>query len=174
MIIMNETITFNKEKFKETIQYIVNEVGHKSNVGRVVLFKILYFSDFNYYELYEESLTGERYIRNKMGPTPNDFNLAIIELENEGKIKESCETVINYRKFTYTSLVTPELKLLSKKELDVIDEVIKKISVMNSTEASAYSHGDLPWRVAKPSEEIDYEYVFYRSPEYSVRVYDDL
>ena len=168
---MNENIKFNKEKFKETIHYIVDKVGHKSNVDRVVLFKMLYFSDFNYYELYEESLTGEKYTRKKRNPTPNDFNLAINELEKENKIKESSEKVINYPKFTYASLTTPELKTLSNKELNVIDNVIKKISVMNSTEASAYSHGDLPWRVAKPFEELDYEYVFYRSPEYSVRDY---
>ena len=168
---MNENIKFNKDKFKETIHYIVDKVGHKSNVGRVVLFKMLYFSDFNYYELYEESLTGEKYTRKKGGPTPNDFNLAINELEKENKIKESSEKAINYPKFTYTSLTAPELKTLSNKELNVIDNVIKKISVMNSTEASAYSHGDLPWRVAKPFEELDYEYVFYRSPEYSVRDY---
>lgn len=170
----NETITFNKEKFKETIHYIINNVGHKSNITRFTLFKILYFSDFNYYELYEESLTGERYTHNKLGPTPNNFNSIINELKNEGKIKEICETVINHHKFTYTSLITPELKLLSKKELAVIKDVIKKFSLMSSIEVNAYSHGDLPWRVTKPFEEIDYEYVFYRGPEYSVRVYNNL
>ena len=36
-----------------------------------------------------------------------------------------------------------------------------------------YSHGDIPWRIAKDGEAINYEAVFYRDPKYSVRDYDN-
>ena len=44
---------------------------------------------------------------------------------------------------------------------------------MSAKEISNYSHGDLPWRIAETNAELDYEYVFYRDPEYIVREYDE-
>lgn len=46
----------------------------------------MYFSDFDYYELYEESLTGETYIKIEKSPTPSHFDQNIKELELKGKI----------------------------------------------------------------------------------------
>jgi len=40
----------NIEKFKEVLLYILGEVGSKPNIGQTVLYKLLYFIDFNYYE----------------------------------------------------------------------------------------------------------------------------
>ena len=48
----------NVEKFKEILLYILNKVGSKSNVGETVIYKLLYFIDFDYYEKYEEQLIG--------------------------------------------------------------------------------------------------------------------
>ena len=40
----------NLKKFKEVLLYILEKVGSKSNVGMTVLYKLLYFIDFDYYE----------------------------------------------------------------------------------------------------------------------------
>jgi hypothetical protein len=53
----------NKEKFKELLLYILYEVGMKPNIGKTVLYKLLYFCDFNFYELYGKSITGMQYIK---------------------------------------------------------------------------------------------------------------
>jgi hypothetical protein len=55
--------------------------------------------------------------------------------------------------------------------LDLIDGVIDKLSDFHSSEISEYSHGDLPWRLAGDDAELNYEAVFYREPQYSVRIY---
>ena len=60
---MNEHIVFNLEKFKTVVHYLIAKCGLKDNVWRTVLYKLLYFSDFNFYELYEKALTGEKYIK---------------------------------------------------------------------------------------------------------------
>ena len=54
-----------------------------------------------------------------------------------------------------------------------MDDTINKLSHFYSEEISKYSHGDIPWRLAKDGEILNYEAVFYRDPEYSVRGYDD-
>jgi hypothetical protein len=170
---MNEDIQFNKNKFKENIHYIISKCGFRNNLGRVVLYKLLYFSDFNFYEIYETPITGEKYIRKPKGPIPTHFENAKNELIAENKIKETKELVIDYYKYKYSSLKEPQINFLSRKELDIIDDTINKLSQMNSSSISDYSHGDMPWRVADNNEELDYEYVFYRDPDYSVRTYDD-
>jgi len=43
----------------------LEKCGAKPNVGETMLYKLLYFVDFNYYELFESSLTGEAYRRIK-------------------------------------------------------------------------------------------------------------
>ena len=52
----------NIEKFKQVFLYILSKVGAKPNVGQTVLYKLLYFIDFDYYELYEKQLIGLSYI----------------------------------------------------------------------------------------------------------------
>ena len=46
------------DKFKNVLLYILERCAGKPNIGETVLYKLLYFCDFNYYELYEEHLTG--------------------------------------------------------------------------------------------------------------------
>lgn len=170
---MNENLKYNSEKFKSMIHYIISRCENKDNLGRVVLYKLLYFSDFNYYELYEEPISGETYIKKTMGPVPIHFRDAINELINEGKISEKQEKVIDYSKYKYSSLKEPNLDILFNNELQVINDTINKLSNLLSKKISEYSHGDIPWKIAENEEPINYEAVFYRDPEYSVREYDD-
>ena len=71
----------NKEKFKKLLHYIISDCELNLNVGKTVIYKLLYFIDFNYFEINEESLTNETYKRLPHGPAPIHFDLAISELE---------------------------------------------------------------------------------------------
>ena len=53
----------------------------------------------------------------------------------------------------------------------MIDSVLDKLSDMNATEISNYSHEDVPWLTTETGKIIDYESVFYRTKPYSVRTY---
>ncbi|MBE6504279.1 MAG: DUF4065 domain-containing protein [Methanobrevibacter millerae] len=169
---MNNKI-YKSEKFKTMLHYIISKCESQDNFGRVVLHKLLYFSDFNNYEKFEKSISGESYIRKRTGPVPVHFSTAITELINENKINEISEVVINYSKYKYSSLAEPNLNSITKKEQQVIDDTINRISHFNSKKISEYSHGDIPLRLANEGESLNYEAVFYRDPEYSVRAYDD-
>lgn len=74
-------------KFKEVLLYILNKIGAKPNVGRTVIYKLLYFIDFDYYELFEEQLMGLKYIKNNYGPTPVDFAKIIEEMEANDELE---------------------------------------------------------------------------------------
>jgi len=77
----------NLQKFKEILIYILERVGSKPNVGETVLYKLLYFIDFNFYERYEEQLIGATYIKNHHGPTPKEFIKVVEEMEGKELVK---------------------------------------------------------------------------------------
>jgi len=163
----------NLEKFKEVLLYILSKVGGKPNVGETVIYKLLYFIDFDYYEKFEDQLIGATYIKNHFGPTPVEFETVIKEMIKRGEIVRVDSKYFDYPQRKYLSVREPDLtKLKDARELRHIDEVIARLSDKNAVELSEYSHEDTPWIIAKENEPLDYEAVFYRTPKTSVRNYD--
>ena len=76
-------IKLNPLKLENVLLYVLGKVGAKPNMGETVLYKILYFIDFDYYEKFGRSITGMKYYRNHYGPTPGtgfrDITEAMIE-----------------------------------------------------------------------------------------------
>ena len=79
----------------------------------------------------------------------------------------------NHDMTKYLPLVEPDLSLLSAKELAHIDKVLEKHSDKSAKELSEFSHKDIPWISADEKAPIEYEAVFYRNEDTSVREYND-
>ncbi|MBA7607777.1 hypothetical protein ES703_14944 [subsurface metagenome] len=163
----------NLEKYKQILHYIINSIGTIRNIGKTVLYKILYFCDFDFYELYEVPLIGETYRKIKYGPAPCNFDKIAKCLEQEGKVKRIKGSYKGYSQQKFISLKKPTTDLISKFEKELIDGVTQKLSRMNAAQISRFSHKDMPWRATGDKEIINYELVFYRTPEFSVRKYSD-
>jgi len=161
----------NIGKFKEVLLYILNKIGSKPNIGETVIYKLLYFIDFNYYEKYEEQLIGATYIKNHHGPTPKEFKKVINEMIKKGEIMKVESNYFQYPQTKYLPLRKPDLTKLKATEIEVIDDVLNKLGDMNASQISEYSHNDVPWLTTEDREIIEYESVFYRTPQYSVREY---
>lgn len=160
---------FNKNKCKQVLLYILEKCGAKPNVGETVLYKLLYFIDFNYYELFEEPLMGESYRRIKYGPAPSHFNIVVDEMINAGELKKVATDYYGRRQKKYLPQIFPDLSKISAREKQVIDSVIDSLSSKDGATLTNYSQEDIPWKMAEDKEIIDYEAVFYRTPAYSVR-----
>ena len=163
----------NLEKFKEALLYILNKVGSKSNIGETVIYKLLYFIDFDFYEKYEEQLIGATYIKNNYGPTPVEFKKILDEMIEEKEIERVESKYFNYPQTKYLPLRKPDLTKFKAYEIQMIDDVLGKLSDMNAAQISDYSHNDVPWLTTEEGEVIEYESVFYRTPPYSVREYSE-
>jgi uncharacterized phage-associated protein len=162
----------NSLKFEQVFLYIIAKIGAKSNVGKTVLCKLLYFIDFNYYELYEEQLMGLVYVKDQFGPRPPRFK-ELVKKMAEDKRLEIVKTKYHDKDQTkYRPIARPDLNLLTAREIKHIDDVLDKYSDKTASELSDISHKDIPWIVAKEKEPISYESVFYRN-ETSVRTYSD-
>lgn len=164
----------NIKKFKEVLLYILEHVGARPNVGETVLYKLMYFIDFDYYEKYEEQLVGATYIRNTYGPTPVEFKAITEEMIRNGEIEKVKSPYFKFTQKKYLPRRRPDLSVLSAQELDHIDEELNRLAHMSANEISAYSHEDMPWKAAeKNGNRLEYEMVFYRDHNHSVRSYDD-
>ena len=138
-----------------------------------MLYKLLYFSDFNYYEIYEEYLSGATYRKLHFGPVPENMD-AIIQQMVEKKHVQRLKTTFNgIPLIRYVPLKKADLTLLKASEKEVIDRVIEQMSDWSATAISNYAHKDMPWLASKDGEEISYELVFYREAPFSVRNYGD-
>jgi len=159
----------NLQKFREVLLYVLARVGARPNVGETVIYKLLYFIDFDYYEKYEEQLIGATYRKNLYGPTPLEFQAVVEEMVRSGDLDRFDAERHGYRQKRYMGRRRPDLRLLNGAEIEIIDAVIRRIGSMGARQVSEYSHGDVPWLTTPDGEEISYESVFYRTPAYSVR-----
>ena len=165
--------TLQVSKFKNVLLYILERCAGKPNVGETVLYKLLYFSDFNYYELYEEHLTGAKYRKLPYGPVPQKLDTIIGQMIEKGQLQRVKTEYHGSPQTRYLPLEKADLTELRASEKEIIDRVIEQMSDWSAAMLSNYSHGDKPWKASKDGEEINYELAFYRRPPYSIRVYED-
>ncbi len=165
--------TLQVNKFKNVLLYILERCAGKPNVGETVLYKLLYFSDFNYYELYEEHLTGAKYRKLPYGPVPQKLDTIIGQMIEKGLLQRVKTEYHGYPQTRYLPLEKADLTELKASEKDIIDRVIEQMSDWSAAAISNYSHKDMPWLASKEGEEINYELAFYRDAPFSVRNYGD-
>lgn len=165
--------TLQVKKFKNVLLYILERCAGKPNVGETVLYKLLYFSDFNYYELYEEHLTGAKYRKLPYGPVPQKLDTIINQMIDKGQLQRVKTEYHGYTQTRYLPLEKADLTELRASEKEVIDRVIEQMSDWSAAAISNYSHKDMPWLASKEGEEINYELAFYRDAPFSVRNYGD-
>jgi hypothetical protein len=162
----------NAAKFREVLLYILGRVGARPHIGQTVLYKLLYFIDFDYYERYEEQLIGATYIKNHHGPTPVEFAKIVEGMIREGSIEKVQSAHFGFPQAKYLPRRNPDLSILSARELALVDEVLNRLADRKAGDISAYSHGDVPWLTTEQGKPIEYEGVFYRMPPYSARIPD--
>ena len=147
--------TLQVNKFKNVLLYILERCAGKPNVGETVLYKLLYFCDFNYYELYEEHLTGATYRKLPYGPVPQKLDTIIGQMIEKGQLQRVKTEYRGYPQTRYLPLEKADLTELRASEKDVIDRVIEQMSDWSAAMLSNYSHGDKPWQATKDGEDIN-------------------
>ncbi|MGB1204986.1 MAG: type II toxin-antitoxin system antitoxin SocA domain-containing protein [Chitinophagales bacterium] len=160
------------KKFKNVLLYLLEKCVGRPNIDIGMLNKILYFADFNYYELYEEQLTGATYRKILHGPMPEKLDAILQKMIAKDEIQSLKIKYKDTKQIRYFPLVKADLTALKASETSVIDHVIEQFANFSATAMSDYTHGDMPWTASKEGEILNYELVFYRDKHYSVRNYE--
>ena len=159
---------FNRDKYIDLILYILSQSYNKRHLGKTVLCSLLYFIDFNYYELYGQLITKETYIKSKRGIEPKHFKEITEELIANKQLFLRKEPYYHRIIHKYYPTIIPTLKF-SQRELEIIDFSIKQLSDNNASAMLKYAINDPPIIIADFGDDIDCRYVFSRNEKYSAR-----
>ena len=162
-----DTMRFNREKYIDLIMYVLSKCSAKENFGKTVLCSILYFIDFNYYELYGHLLTNETYIKSKRGIKPKHFREVSGDLIANNQLFLRKEPYYNRIIHRYYPLIIPNINF-SLQELEIINHSINHLSNNNASTITKYATRDPPIIIANFGEEIDFRFVFTRNKKYSI------
>ena len=166
--------TVNPAKLRNVLLYLLDKIGAKPNVGETVIYKLLYFIDFDYYEKNGRSITGLSYIKNHYGPTPaRGFSDLVKAMEQNGEMEIVETSYFSHTQRKYLPVTTYDLSVLSGDEIEHINSEIARLGGKTAAELSDFSHKDIPWAVTEPKQVIDYQYAMYRTDLTSVREFED-
>lgn len=153
--------------------YIFQQTASKP-LGLTSLHKLLYFIDFDYFEIHEEHLLGLTYHKKQYGPMLECLTSVLKGMEHNYQIESSERQIIDFPQIEHRNLTAPNVSVFSHQQLEHIDWEIQRFANKTAKDISDFSHSDTPWRVAEHGEELNYQGVFYRDSEHSVGEQEDV
>jgi len=149
---------YDLEKLKNMILYLVKRLG---GVLSVKLNKLLWYCDFLYFKETSVSITGAQYVRLKLGPVPDNYEL-IIGIMQPGLLDkdeipfETKDGIAMGEEFT--ALVEPDKSIFSEKEIQVMDFVADTFRDYGSWAIKEKSHKETAYLKCEDGDIISYEY----------------
>lgn len=153
----------NEEKYKNVILFFANKVQNNT-LGKLKMMKLLYFLDFDFFEKYGKSVTGDDYLRFENGPVPRMAEKFLKEMDgNEIKINKRKIGAGYNDQHHISPLQEFNINLFTKEEILMMEEIADKWEKFSGAEIKNASHGEAPWIATKPNDVIDYNLTYYRN-----------
>lgn len=166
---LENNFRFNATKLKNIILYILEKCGGKPNLGETVLYKLLYFIDFDNFEITGQPLTGLNYVNRQFGPVPatKEYCGVIEKMQSVNELKIFTQKYYGLTQKRYVALSNYAEDSLSLREIKIIDSVINRLSDMSARKIEDYVHEDAPWKLTKDSQTIPYCLAYDRKAPYA-------
>jgi len=161
------------QKLQHVLLYILEKTAGKANVGESFISRLMYFADFNFYELYEEHLSGMTYKKQPFGPHPIELIQVLGQMDEEGLIKKVKTKFQGSLISRFIPLERSNLHYLKASEKEVIDHVTEQMGNWTTNKISEYAKKDMPYLATKDGDVISFEMAFYRESPYSLRYYKE-
>lgn len=150
-------MSFDREKFRALVLYVVWKTGEVRDFGSVKLNKVLWFSDARTYEAFGRSVTGETYVRRKYGPVPKHIQSVLDELVDAGSIQVWTEPYFEHESRRYAAHAPPDTSMFNPAELGFIDWWIRHVADDHTATSISEKSHDYGWKIAKEGEELSYQ-----------------
>ncbi len=146
--------TYNADKFRELILYVVDRCAEDPYFGDTHLNKVLFFSDAFALQYLGKPIAGARYQKLDFGPAARALLPARDEMAAEGEVEVA---MVGKRRVT-RALRPARTESFSQAELELVDEVIKLVEGKWARTVSEESHLNSPgWNLAEMKEDIPLE-----------------
>ncbi|SRR5260221_1035450 len=150
----------NEAKYRNAILYFAH---HVRQLGRTKLWKLLYYLDFDHFERYGTSVTGEEYWKWDNGPVPSSGLAMVHRMEANGDIVVTPES---------TGMQNPLLRVcpergydkdvFSASEWETLKAVARKWKFHSARDMSHATHGEPPWQQTERNAVIRYDLALQR------------
>ncbi|MFA5937040.1 MAG: Panacea domain-containing protein [Candidatus Paceibacterota bacterium] len=156
-------VKINEEKYKNVVLFFAKKVRN-GTLGKLKMMKLMYFLDFDFFEKYGKSITGDSYLRFENGPIPKNAE-KILKGMNGKEIKITNRKIADgYNDQQHIEALKDfDMNLFTKEELMMMEEVADKWEKFSGSEMKMATHGEAPWIATKPNEIIDYNLAYYRN-----------
>lgn len=138
------------------------QVLRKITLFKTKLNKLLFYADFNAYQLTGYSITGLEYRAIQFGPVPSHFQKMYVNLSEQGQISIDEQYFGNgaYGDEINTN-TTFDQTLFSQEELKVLEFVAKRYGKLSTDDIVKLSHEETAWcDNAEQKALINYRYAF--------------
>lgn len=160
---MVEVKKIDQAKYRNAVLFFAHRINN-GTLGKLKLMKLLYFLDFDFFEKYGSSVTGDEYLRFENGPVPRMAE-KVLKAMNGHDIKITRRKIA--KGYNDQQLIEPlkdfNISVFSKEEILMFEEIADKWEKFSGTEMKNASHGEAPWIATKPNEVIDYNLAYYRN-----------
>ena len=156
-------VKINEKKYRNVVLFFAKKVRN-GTLGKLKMMKLLYFLDFDFFEKYGKSVTGDSYLRFENGPVPQMAEKILKEMTGKD-IKITRQKIADG--YNDRQLIEPlkdfDLNLFTKEELTMLEEVAEKWEKLSGSEMKMATHGEAPWIATEPNGVIDYNLAYYRN-----------
>ncbi|MCR4889665.1 MAG: DUF4065 domain-containing protein [Ruminococcus sp.] len=151
--IENGNVVLNIEKLEQVINYFADKI---SDLGKVFLMKLLWYSDALSFKIRNTAITGLVYTHKPMGALPIGHN-DIINLPGIN-VEETNKDTFEYTSYHILPLKDADYSKLSDEEIDILDQVIDKFKFYNGAKIAEYMHQEYAYTQTIPNEIITFAY----------------
>lgn len=155
----------NMEKYTQVILYLLNRLGKIE--GKKKLYKLLYYVDFDSFEKYDTSITGDEYKALPMGPVGRNAEEVIRGMDEANSI--TTEEVKQYAHLDNPTVIYKPKQEISfeftENELDILNRVVRTYGHLNGSQLERLSHSEAPYNSVEIGQLIPYEFALYRNTE---------
>lgn len=159
----------HRKKYQNAVLYLCRKLKGEIR-GKKKLAKLLYFADFDFFEKYQKSITGDVYNAYPKGPLPAALGEVVDELVSQKmlSVKSVREWGEDYAPTeVFKCLHDPDTTVFDDKELKMLDRIVKRYGGLNGEQLAELSHAEAPYTATEPYQEIPYEFTYYRGTDFS-------
>ena len=140
-------------KLAELILLICDKSQDDPAFGALKLNKLLFHCDFSAYLTYGTPITGQEYFALPKGPAPKRLIPVTKKMQAKGELGYKQIEYYGHFQKRPIALRPANVDVFTAKQINLIDEIIRKYKGLNATEISERSHLFLGWKVAAERRE---------------------
>lgn len=149
-------------KLEQALRYFIQHVPASEPSTNSAMVALMYFAEFQFYELYEVHFCGVSFQRVPHGLAASEVAEALFQIRQTLGIEDALSGP------GFKSL-KPDLRAFNGAEYEVLRAVIDRFGAFDASALMELVKRDLPWEATQDGANLDYELAWYREFPFSAK-----